>query len=121
MEEVKLTAFRDNAREYFKLAVESNIPIRITNRKNKNGDAVLISAEEYERLISRDFLLKNGEDVDAAALVLECTDSIKSDASQKRLSAYLAAYSRSIADLEKRVEMLEKSIKPNSSDLERNC
>ena len=89
MDEVNLTDFRGNIRRYYDLVLETGTPLKITNRKNKKGDAVLISAEEYERLLSAP--------VDGKA-------NVSSDMEYR-----LAAYMRSLSELTKRVERLEKS------------
>lgn len=89
MDEVNLTDFRGNIRRYYDLVLETGTPLKITNRKNKKGDAVLISAEEYERLLSAP---------------VEGKVNVSSD-----MESRLAAYMRSLSELTKRVERLEKS------------
>ena len=50
MEEVNLTEFREKIAKYYDMAVSEKTPVLITNRKNSNGDAVLISQAEYKEL-----------------------------------------------------------------------
>ncbi len=48
MKETNLTEFRENLRDYYVLAASGKEVVKVTNRKSKNGDAVLISAELYD-------------------------------------------------------------------------